>query len=80
MSRDGANLIMDFLIGSRMPPEETRALHAALQVAVEARQSSAEIDALLAQCKTDECAVCGSIICPHGEPLHFHHDGCPACD
>ena len=18
--------------------------------------------------------------CPHNEPLHFHHDGCPACD
>ena len=18
--------------------------------------------------------------CPHGEPLHYHHDGCPTCD
>ena len=20
------------------------------------------------------------IACNHGEPLHYHHDGCPACD
>lgn len=25
------------------------------------------------------CAVCARVFCPHGEPLHFHHDGCPAC-
>jgi len=27
----------------------------------------------------DECMYCGVRACPHGEPLHFHHDGCPAC-
>lgn len=27
----------------------------------------------------DECLVCGERDCPHGEPLHYHHDGCPAC-
>jgi len=27
-----------------------------------------------------ECMECGVIECPHHEPLHFHHDGCPACD
>jgi len=21
----------------------------------------------------------GIIACPHAEPLHYHHDGCPAC-
>lgn len=26
-----------------------------------------------------ECSVCAAICCPHGEPFHFHHDGCPAC-
>ncbi len=26
----------------------------------------------------NECSICGIIIC--GEPLHFHRDGCPACD
>jgi hypothetical protein len=34
---------------------------------------------LVDECKEPECIVCGSIICPHGEPLHFHHDGCPVC-
>lgn len=40
----------------------------------------AQIDLLLAHCPDAECHECGKIICPHGEPLHFHHDGCPACD
>lgn len=26
-----------------------------------------------------ECPVCSVIICPHKDPMHFHHDGCPAC-
>lgn len=26
-----------------------------------------------------ECITCGMKDCPHGEPLHYHHDGCPAC-
>jgi hypothetical protein len=30
-------------------------------------------------CNEDECTICGIINCPFGEPLHFHHDGCPAC-
>lgn len=29
---------------------------------------------------TYECMACGVRDCPHGEPLHYHHDGCPACD
>jgi len=31
-------------------------------------------------CPESECLVCGIIICPHKEPLHCHHDGCPACE
>jgi len=27
-----------------------------------------------------ECLACGERDCPHGEPLHYHHDGCPACE
>lgn len=27
-----------------------------------------------------ECLACGARACPHHEPLHYHHDGCPACD
>lgn len=26
-----------------------------------------------------ECMGCGARNCPHSEPLHYHHDGCPAC-
>lgn len=26
-----------------------------------------------------ECLACGARDCPHGEPFHWHHDGCPAC-
>lgn len=22
---------------------------------------------------------CGEIVCPHKDPMHFHHDGCPSC-
>lgn len=31
------------------------------------------------KCKVDECSICAMIDCPHGEPMHYHHDGCPAC-
>ena len=27
-----------------------------------------------------ECDLCGVFACPKHEALHFHHDGCPACD
>lgn len=30
-------------------------------------------------CGVGECAVCSIVFCPYGEPMHFHHDGCPAC-
>jgi hypothetical protein len=26
------------------------------------------------------CEACARVFCPEGERLHFHHDGCPACD
>lgn len=26
-----------------------------------------------------ECLDCGERDCPHGDPLHYHHDGCPSC-
>ena len=30
-------------------------------------------------CEDSECLLCGVLSCPVGEPMHFHHDGCPAC-
>lgn len=29
-------------------------------------------------CGDPECMICGIIACRFSEPLHFHHDGCPA--
>lgn len=31
------------------------------------------------QCTVPECMDCGYRDCPYAEPLHYHHDGCPAC-
>lgn len=31
-------------------------------------------------CPVPECHVCAVRDCPHGEPLHYDDDGCPACD
>jgi hypothetical protein len=30
-------------------------------------------------CTDSECTTCAILLCPFGEPLHYHHDGCPAC-
>jgi hypothetical protein len=32
------------------------------------------------ECLEPECVDCAVRDCPYGEPLHYHHDGCPACD
>lgn len=34
----------------------------------------------LSDCPVHECDMCGILDCPRSEPLHYHHDGCPACD
>lgn len=34
----------------------------------------------LQDCDDPECLTCGIVACPYREPLHFHHDGCPACE
>jgi hypothetical protein len=31
------------------------------------------------ECPDPECYICGTRDCPKHEPLHYHHDGCPAC-
>lgn len=39
------------------------------------------VDRLLAHCDKEggECCQCSTIVCPHKDPMHFHHDGCPSC-
>lgn len=53
--------------------------HSLLYTAVENNDPEERINELLAMCRDPECYTCGSIVCPHGEELHFHHEGCPAC-
>lgn len=52
------------------------AIQEAMRLPTEELMKKHDVDA----CKTDECLLCGIILCPKKEPLHLHHDGCPACD
>lgn len=38
-------------------------------------------DQLLNHCdkQNGECSRCGEIVCPFGDGMYFHHDGCPSC-
>lgn len=38
-----------------------------------------EVDAALARCPDAECRLCSILVCPEGDSMHFHHDGCPSC-
>lgn len=51
------------------------------ELAAEAIRRLEMVDPLINHCDKDdgECMTCSNIVCPFGEPLHFHHDGCPAC-
>lgn len=31
-------------------------------------------------CDDMECEECSKRDCPHKDPLHYHHDGCPSCE
>jgi hypothetical protein len=48
-------------------------------LADEVERLRASINRMLAHCPDAECGICGKAVCPHGDPLHFHHDGCPSC-
>lgn len=71
--------VRDLILGLHAPERtpEFEALHERIQAA---KAAGALTDELLRECQECECIVCGAIVCPHHEPLHFHHDGCPACD
>lgn len=43
------------------------------------KPNGALLDLLLNQCVVAECPTCSSIVCPFGDSMHFHHDGCPSC-
>lgn len=48
-------------------------------MAERAKVAEAIVEKLLAHCPDAECMECAAIICPHGDEMHFHHDGCPSC-
>jgi hypothetical protein len=54
-------------------------LHQELRHAKARNAPASVLDVIMAYCPDGECAECGKIICPHSNPMHFHHDGCPAC-
>lgn len=62
---------------------QNRELIAALEaVVLDLKWRGEQLDFLLNnhhEDKDGECAICGKIMCPFGDPLHFHHDGCPSC-
>lgn len=43
------------------------------------RLAERAVQAALDACPEPECSTCAQIACPDGDPLHFHHDGCPSC-
>jgi len=56
-------------------------LHAVVsRLESELAEANSKIQHLLNHCQDGECSVCAEIVCKHHEPLHFHHDGCPACE
>lgn len=75
------NEIINRMIGIEMYQVQTLdQFHQKLEGHVAAEQSEV-VDQMINQCELDngECGICARICCPHGEPFHFHHDGCPAC-
>lgn len=60
--------------------KETTGVHSA-RVMRSIERMKAMVDALINHCDKEcgECSVCGTICCPFGDSMHFHHDGCPSC-
>lgn len=70
------DLVYDLLGG--FPRDQ---LHIEMEAALESGAvHGAYLEALFQRCDNWECLSCGVLFCPYGEPLHFHHDGCPACE
>ena len=55
-------------------------IHEILRWAATAGIGTDMVDVILAHCPDAECVECSRIICPHRDPFHFHHDGCPSCE
>lgn len=57
-----------------------------IDIEAELKEMHEKIDKILSlllnHCERDggECSICAKIICPHGDDMHYHHDGCPQCE
>jgi hypothetical protein len=60
--------------------ERAERVHTVLKYLLERRCSKRLFEKVLNMCPDPECDDCGRLVCINGEPLHFHHDGCPGCD
>jgi hypothetical protein len=68
---------------ARTEDEAREALKSAIRLLADTwppRDPATIVDALAAIGSEVLCETCAKVFCPHGERLHFHHDGCPACD
>lgn len=54
-------------------------LHLSIARVLRERGPGPEADKALATCSDAECRSCSILVCPHSDPMHFHHDGCPSC-
>ncbi len=54
-------------------------IHDLIRDEMQANGPSTKLDTLLNACPDGECPYCATEICPHGDMMHFHHDGCPSC-
>lgn len=71
--------IYDIIIALRTPEVITKEF-TFLHFLIEAEFKAGTLtDEILNRCSDGECLACARIVCPYHEPLHFHHDGCPAC-
>lgn len=67
----------------RTEEEARKALKSAIRLLADTwppRDVDIALDALAAIGSEVLCEACAKVFCPHGERLHFHHDGCPACE
>ena len=65
--------------GSRLTNGDLRALLALVDKIEALRGLGHGFGAVDLVCGDPECCICAVLDCPHGEPMHHHHDGCPAC-
>lgn len=73
-----SNPIRDMILAMRAPEMTLEFVELHNRIA-QAEADGTLDDELFTQCPDGECIVCAQIVCPFGDALHLHHDGCPSC-